>query len=83
MSKDPVNTIATSPMGRFQIMAIALLIFLNGLDGFDVLVSSFAAPDIAEEWGIDRRCWCSECASSGLRTTDPRGQRITAQNIPA
>jgi len=54
MSKDPVNLINTSPMSRFQIMAIALLIFLNGLDGFDVLAISFAAPGIAEEWGIDR-----------------------------
>jgi len=54
MSKDPVNLINTSPMSRFQIMAIMLLIFLNGLDGFDVLAISFAAPGIAEEWGIDR-----------------------------
>jgi len=54
MSKDPADTIATSPMTRFQIMVIMILIFLNGLDGFDVLAISFAAPGIAEEWGIDR-----------------------------
>ena len=28
--------------------------FLNALDGFDVLSISFASPGIAEEWGIDR-----------------------------
>jgi len=54
MSKDPVNLIATSPMSRMQIMAVALLIGLNGLDGFDVLAISFAAPGIAAEWGIER-----------------------------
>jgi len=54
MSKDPVNLINTSPMSRFQIMAVAFLVFLNGLDGFDVLAISFAAPGIAEEWGIER-----------------------------
>ncbi|QGP81092.1 MFS transporter [Sphingobium sp. CAP-1] len=43
-----------APMGRLQIAAIILCIFLNALDGFDVLAISFASPGIAAEWGIDR-----------------------------
>lgn len=41
-------------MRRLQIVAVALCIALNGLDGFDVLAISFAAPGIAAEWGIGR-----------------------------
>jgi len=41
-------------MSRMQIIAIAMTIVLNALDGFDVLAISFASPGIAEEWGINR-----------------------------
>lgn len=44
-----------TPMGRFQIAAIALCVLLNALDGFDVLAISFASPGIAAEWGVDRK----------------------------
>jgi len=54
MSRDPVAILATSPMTRFQLVAVTITVFLNGLDGFDVLAISFASPGIAEEWGIDR-----------------------------
>lgn len=37
-----------------QIIAIAMTVVLNALDGFDVLAISFASPGIAEEWGINR-----------------------------
>jgi benzoate transport len=37
-----------------QIAVVAICIGLNALDGFDVLAISFAAPGIAEEWGVDR-----------------------------
>lgn len=42
-------------MSAFQIIAVAITIGLNALDGFDVLAISFAAPGIAKEWGIDRQ----------------------------
>jgi len=54
MPNDPVKTISDSPMTRFQLVAIAITVCLNGLDGFDVLAISFASPGIAEEWGIER-----------------------------
>jgi MFS family permease len=37
-----------------QVLAVVLCIALTGLDGFDVLAISFAAPGIAAEWGINR-----------------------------
>lgn len=41
-------------MGRMQLVAIGLAVWLNALDGFDVLSISFAAPGIAAQWGVDR-----------------------------
>jgi benzoate transport len=35
-----------------QILAIAVCCFLNGLDGFDVLSVTFAAPGIKDQWHI-------------------------------
>ena len=43
-----------SPLHWRQIVAIALCVALNAIDGFDVLSISFASPGIAAEWGIDR-----------------------------
>ena len=54
MTTDPRDVIASSPMSQLQIIVIAITIFLNALDGFDVLSISFASPGIANEWGIDR-----------------------------
>lgn len=54
MSTDPRETLSIAPMSRLQIMAVAITIGLNALDGFDVLSISFASPGIAAEWGIDR-----------------------------
>lgn len=46
--------LAEVPMRTGQIVAIAICVLLNALDGFDVLSISFASPGIAAEWGIDR-----------------------------
>lgn len=54
MNTDPRDTIAGSTMSTMQIIAVALTIGLNALDGFDVLSISFTSPGIAAEWGIDR-----------------------------
>lgn len=42
------------PMSRLQKIVITICILLTALDGFDVLAISFAAPGIADEWGISR-----------------------------
>lgn len=54
MTDDPRELIDHSPMSKWQLSAITLCILLVSLDGFDVLSISFAAPGIAQEWGIDR-----------------------------
>ena len=54
MNTDPRETIANSPMSALQIMAVAITIGLNALDGFDVLSIAFAGPGILKEWGIDK-----------------------------
>lgn len=47
-------TLANAPLRAGQKIVIAIAVALMGLDGFDVLAISFAAPGIAAEWGIDR-----------------------------
>ncbi|OYY89388.1 MAG: MFS transporter [Sphingomonas sp. 28-66-16] len=54
MAQDPRTIIAERPMSRLQIIAVAIAVGLNALDGFDVLSISFASPGIAKEWGVDR-----------------------------
>lgn len=54
MATDPRTQLAQSSMAMRQIVAVALCVALNALDGFDVLAISFASPGIATEWGIDR-----------------------------
>ena len=53
VNTDPRDIISRSPMSTMQIIAVAITIGLNGLDGFDVLAISFASPGIATEWGIN------------------------------
>lgn len=44
--------LADGPMSTLQILAIALAMLLNAVDGFDFLAMTFAAPGIAREWDI-------------------------------
>ncbi len=48
------RTVEHSPMSFRQCCIVALCVFLISLDGYDVLSISFAAPGIAEEWGVNR-----------------------------
>jgi MFS family permease len=51
---NPIKVIDDNPMSVRQWVVVALMVFLNALDGFDVLSSAFAAPGITMEWGIPR-----------------------------
>src|ERR1700742_3581914 len=51
-AEDPRAIIAERPMTGFQIVIIAMLFCLNALDGYDVLVISFAAPGVVHDWGL-------------------------------
>jgi len=54
MSNDPRQIIGQRDMSLFQMVAVAITIGLNALDGFDVVSISFAAPGIAREWGVEQ-----------------------------
>src|SRR5689334_7214478 len=49
---DIKSEIRNSPMSRFQVMAVAVCLVLIMIDGFDVLVMSFAAPALSAEWHV-------------------------------
>lgn len=51
---NPIAVIKDTPMGTRQIIVVVMMVFLNALDGFDVLSSAFAGPGMMAEWGIDR-----------------------------
>lgn len=52
-STSPVaSMLADRAMSRLQVLAVAISVALNALDGFDVLAITFAAPGIARDWGI-------------------------------
>jgi MFS transporter, AAHS family, vanillate permease len=51
-TNDPRATLAGAPMSALQVIAIAITIGLNALDGFDVLSSAFASPGISAEWHV-------------------------------
>ncbi len=51
-NNDPRSLLATSPMSGLQIMVCTITVFLNALDGFDLLAISFATPGIMKEFQI-------------------------------
>jgi benzoate transport len=51
-TNDPREIIDRSAMTTAQFVVVALTVFMNGIDGFDVLSIAFSSPGIAREWGI-------------------------------
>lgn len=43
---------AQDRMAPLQVFAVAVCVFINGLDGFDVLAIAFTAPAIARDWQL-------------------------------
>ncbi|MFC7047881.1 MFS transporter [Emcibacter nanhaiensis] len=54
MNNDPRDIINREPMKARQILVIGLCVFLNALDGFDILAITFAAPGIMQDWSIGK-----------------------------
>lgn len=52
MNEDPRQQLARAPMKVAQVIAVAITIGLNALDGFDVQSISFASTGIATEWHL-------------------------------
>ncbi len=50
---DPRQIIDESNMSVRQWIVVIVMVFLNALDGFDVLSSAFAGPGISKAWGIE------------------------------
>lgn len=48
----PVQLLHNSPMTLLQIIAVSLCVFINALDGFDVMIVAFTAAPISREWGL-------------------------------
>lgn len=53
-NNDPRSLLAMSPMSGLQILVCTITVFLNALDGFDLLAISFATPGIMREFNIDK-----------------------------
>jgi MFS family permease len=51
-NNDPRSLLATSPMSLLQIIVCTITVFLNALDGFDLLAISFATSGIMSEFNI-------------------------------
>ncbi len=52
MTNQIQHVVDKSPMSAFQVFAVGICVFINMLDGFDVLVMAFTASSIAEDWGV-------------------------------
>src|SRR6185295_6177541 len=50
---DPRSLLALSPMSSLQIIVCTRTVFLNALDGFDLLALSFATSGIMKDFGIE------------------------------
>ena len=53
-TNDPREIIDQTKMTTAQMVVVAMTVFLNAMDGFDVLSIAFASPGIASEWGIQQ-----------------------------
>ena len=53
MQGNVIASIKTDAMQPVQIIAVAMCVVINMLDGFDVLVMAFTAPEIAREWQLE------------------------------
>jgi MFS family permease len=51
---DPRQIIDSNAMSVRQWIVVFLMVFLNALDGFDVLSSAFASAGITKDWGVAR-----------------------------
>lgn len=82
----PEVSIGAHRMGRRQWIAIAIGIFLNGLDGFDAASISFAAADLSRDWQLSPNAlgWVLSMELIGMAAgsmifgllADLRGRRI-------
>lgn len=51
-SADPRLLLRSGPMGHAQVLAVAICVLVNMMDGFDILASGFTAPAIGAAWRL-------------------------------
>jgi MFS family permease len=49
---NPIQALRSRPMSLLQVIAIAICIAINMVDGFDIMIASFTAAGISREWGL-------------------------------
>lgn len=56
------------PMGALQVMVVAVMTFLNGMNGYDVLAMSFAGTVLVGDWdiGVDTLGWLISAGLAGM-----------------
>ena len=52
MQRNVLDEINHNKMSRYQWFVILICIFLNVIDGFDVMVMAFTAPSVSAEWTL-------------------------------
>jgi len=52
VSTNPIQALRSRPMSPMQVIAIAICIAINMVDGFDIMIASFTATGISREWGL-------------------------------
>ena len=68
--KSAQDQINNTPMSGFQVLAVAVCLTINMLDGYDVLVMAFAAPFVAADWAI------SDTTTGLLLSASPIGMAL-------
>lgn len=51
-STNPIQALRDRPMSAMQVIAIAICVAINMVDGFDIMIASFTAAGISKEWGL-------------------------------
>jgi hypothetical protein len=83
---DPRSLLATAPMSSVQILVCTITVFLNALDGFDLLAISFATPGIMKEFNIPPNVGLGlvlsmDLWSRRLRRPAPRHPRLPGGHV--
>lgn len=81
------TSINTRPMSPYQWLIIAVITYLNALDGYDLVATAFAAPHLAEEFAIGSSLlgWVLSAALLGVgvgaAVFGPAGDRWGRRNV--
>lgn len=81
------SSINTRPMTPYQWLIVAVITYLNALDGYDLVATAFAAPHLSEEYGIGPATlgWVLSAALLGVgigaATLGPAADRFGRRNV--